>query len=365
MCEYQFPYPVNVCGYEPEFLGSKMPYHLNEDETKIIFPKSYLVLLKYYFDAEDIEYEMNVEYVTVKHNVDPHFLTIAKLCEIEKNSSNLDLWITDAVVEAGLTSKTHFISMPQEYIREIRENDREHTKLTAAMMYKLRGFYAYLQDTGYFSEANDKWYFFKLAGMSSKRTKFDPRNMITTDIRKKCPYRSTVYGHLCVSSPEEIIYLLCCSPRLYYSLAMYENTRSLQTSICLREYDPNLENEGLDFRVFIYNSKVTAISQYKWHQFIDALQDAKFCLDVRQRIIDFWNTVLHLFPQYPQIVMDLHLSNDLKDAIIIEFNTFGVHQRCGGGLFNWIHDYDILYNVTGHTELRILSKETHSFIQYD
>jgi len=362
MSNFNFPYPVNACGYDIEVIGDRMPYIINK--TDIIFPKEYLLLLRYYFDAENVDYSISESHVSVKHNVSPHYLTIQKLCEIEKNSSNLDLWITDDIVRSGLASVTHFIPIPTEYIREIRENDRQHTKLTANMMYKLRNFYRYLQNTGYFSESNDKWYFFKLAGMSSKTTQFDPCNMITTDIRKKCPYKSKIYGHLTVSSPEEIIYLLCCSPRLYYSLALYEHTNNLQTSICLREYNSELEDEDLDFRVFIYNRKVTAITQYKWNSIIEKLQNASLCVSIRARIIDFWDSFVHLFPQYPQVVMDVHLSSDLKDVLIIEFNTFGLHQRCGGGLFSWLNDYEILYNVRDYTELRILDEKTKSFVKY-
>lgn len=362
MIDFDFPYPVNDCDYEPEVLGDKMLY-ICRDST-VYFPKSQLVYLKYYFLAENVEYKEKEDEVCCVYNTSPHYITVDKLLEIEKNSTNLDRWVTPEIVQLGLTPDTYFIPMLQEYIHLIRDGDQPHRKLTAGMMYKLREFYAYLQSTGHLD--GEKWYFFKLAGMSSKRQDFDVTNLVTNDIRKKCPHKNKVYGHLTVATPEEIIYLLCCSPRLYHSLELFENTRKLQTNLCLREWDPELENEDMDFRVFIYHGHVTGISQYKWHTVIAALQHTKYCKEIRKRIIGFWDESKHLFPpQFQQnIVMDAHVSYDLEIVKIIEFNTFGVHQRCGSALFNWIHDYDVLYNTDGKTEFRVLCKKKNSFVKY-
>ena len=108
--------------------------------------------------------------------------------------------------------------------------------------------------------------------------------------------------------------------------------------------------EKYEFRCFIYKKKLRAISQYSCYTYYPEFQDKNTQSDIQNRIIKFYNSISKYLP-FQDCVMDIiiwdqsNLPSYMNQQIyIIEFNEFGGETPCGAGLYNWIIDYDLLYN---------------------
>ena len=97
--------------------------------------------------------------------------------------------------------------------------------------------------------------------------------------------------------------------------------------------------EEYEFRCFVYKGKLRAISQYNCYQYVEEFQNIKMQNKIKERVISFYNSIT--LP-YEDCCMDIVIWD--KDIFIIEINEFGIDTRAGSSCFNWIQDYDILYN---------------------
>lgn len=112
------------------------------------------------------------------------------------------------------------------------------------------------------------------------------------------------------------------------------------------QYNPDDE-----FRVFVYNKKVTCISQYNEKEDCGwgMLDDETLSL-VCSNIIDLYHflmsraTTLNIcLPD--SLTMDvLCLRTQNFATELVEFNTFGAQMSAGSCLFDWIDDYDLLHS---------------------
>jgi hypothetical protein len=106
----------------------------------------------------------------------------------------------------------------------------------------------------------------------------------------------------------------------------------------------NLDN-GLEFRVFIYEYKIRAIS----------INDTKICdiqkNDIINRCKVLFEKVKHNLPCV-DTVMDVWLGSQEND-IVIEFNSYGFWGISGAGLFDWDLDWFVLYGFADEIEVRI------------
>lgn len=112
-------------------------------------------------------------------------------------------------------------------------------------------------------------------------------------------------------------------------------------------------NEMNEFRTFIYNGKITAISQYVWCNKSNYNSETivstsnniiKFIYD---NIIDKMATITNDF-----IVDVIDVNGNIE---LIEFNPFGKEYSSGSALFHWLNDEDILYGNGDFVYIRYCS----------
>jgi hypothetical protein len=109
-----------------------------------------------------------------------------------------------------------------------------------------------------------------------------------------------------------------------------------------------------EFRVFVYNNKITAISQQNLYQSNEVLAASPTSEDRAEKIkhwcdiiegyfLDKIRTKIKYISSY---VLDIAIiDKDRKEvAYPIELNPFGKEYTSGSSLFNWITDQDILYS---------------------
>lgn len=101
-----------------------------------------------------------------------------------------------------------------------------------------------------------------------------------------------------------------------------------------------------EFRVFVKNNKITAISQqniYTKSIFIMSKNFYEKYYLVSDLIKYFELNIKNKLIHYNNYVMDIALIED--DFYFIEINPFGKEYSSGSACFNWIKDYEILYNI--------------------
>lgn len=134
-------------------------------------------------------------------------------------------------------------------------------------------------------------------------------------------------------------------------------------------------NPDKEFRVFIHNNTITAISQqhlYTVNEWLRLLTPCEL-QNVANFIIRYFNTfirdkLLHLGGSY---TMDFAILTDpititheqpitADAAYFIEVNSFGAHYAAGSALFNWTHDNDQLTGVSADNvvEFRFVATES-------
>ena len=107
--------------------------------------------------------------------------------------------------------------------------------------------------------------------------------------------------------------------------------------------------ESQEFRIFVKNNNITAVSQqnlYKKNLILDILDENLINQIVNKWIkiimIYFESTIKNKLSHLSDYCIDLAiLNNDIP--YFIEINCFGAEYPSGSALFVWIVDYDILY----------------------
>eukprot|EP01084_Bolivina_argentea_P079798 144663_1 len=93
-----------------------------------------------------------------------------------------------------------------------------------------------------------------------------------------------------------------------------------------------------EFRVFVYNNKITAISQYDYYGVFPHLFNIKQKLKLM--IYEKWK-IVHPYIKQNNYIIDFAYLKSTNEMIIIEFSPF---RTCTGAtLFNWDKDKDLLY----------------------
>lgn len=115
-------------------------------------------------------------------------------------------------------------------------------------------------------------------------------------------------------------------------------------------------DSGNEFRVFVVEGTITAISQYHWYADSGWGREPKKSKIpfVVKGIQDLFDIIKSYLP-FTSCVYDTHvrfLQEDDGDSLImelVEFNPFGAHISSGSALFHWVKDFDAL-NGIGRTE---------------
>jgi hypothetical protein len=117
----------------------------------------------------------------------------------------------------------------------------------------------------------------------------------------------------------------------------FAQNRIFKKDVCLiiQPWNDMFNERKHEFRAFMYNNKITCISQQVWHEVQNYTQeDLEYYKNI---ILKFENTSI-----YKNAIIDLYI-NDNK-IHIIEYNSFGPYASAGSSLFNWHDDYDKIYN---------------------
>ena len=270
-----------------------------------------------------------------------------ELHTIEIDFSNMQRWYS---LVSKHTAHTVFIHLDPSEIKYIRQMQ------TLCMA---RGFET--RDYQEFSELIDKLnayikpgshQFFKMSSVSPKDIRDVPCYDQTVQYyRANCTSKGQ-YRKLCVHSGEEIIYLLLNSERLYATM----KDRPFGHYLVLREWidaDPELE-----FRCFVYNGHMTAISQY--HSQTGHRFTSEEAMSYAKQIQKFYDT---------KVKYDLMKSDtDVRDWVIdfgfdrngnpfiVELNGFGAHMITGSAQYCWKLDYDLIHRDSGCTVRHLLNK---------
>eukprot|EP01127_Copromyxa_protea_P005507 TRINITY_DN15430_c0_g1_i2.p1 TRINITY_DN15430_c0_g1~~TRINITY_DN15430_c0_g1_i2.p1 ORF type:complete len:137 (-),score=16.07 TRINITY_DN15430_c0_g1_i2:16-426(-) len=109
---------------------------------------------------------------------------------------------------------------------------------------------------------------------------------------------------------------------------------------------------GNEFRVFVHEGVVTAISQYHWYEDSGWGEEPKKTAipEVVKGICKLFENLKPHLP-FSSCVYDTHVKftdEDGTDDILVElveFNPFGAHISSGSALFHWVRDFDILNGV--------------------
>ena len=186
-----------------------------------------------------------------------------------------------------------------------------------------------------------------------------------------------------VEEAYEITELLIGSARVFIDITNYFKFRVPKTptadmNLLLREYSDTLRHD-LEFRCYVKDGRITAISQYFLYNAFDILGDPKTLCSIREAIIAFHDRVRSAFP-WADYVFDVSLSErDISsdsdstksqekkeeeggsssrwEVSVIEINPFGAWMSSGSGLFSWKDDYNTLYGLDGgKVEFRVLEK---------
>ena len=126
-----------------------------------------------------------------------------------------------------------------------------------------------------------------------------------------------------------------------------EYYREKDTYLILIPWNDKIEKRN-EFRIFVKNGKLTGITQQWWSQCFNYSQEELILFQHSLENISFLDKI-----PYPDYVGDVYIENG--ECKLIEINPFGAHIGAGSGLYNWVDDFDILYNLKSDLQFRYLS----------
>lgn len=121
-------------------------------------------------------------------------------------------------------------------------------------------------------------------------------------------------------------------------------------------WEPELVME-YEFRVFVLNHRITAVSQYDHYTYYpDLHQQREFLLS---GITELWERIHHVLcwskdENFPYVV-DIAYLKPSNRFVLVELSPFS--PCTGGALFSWQHDMDILQGRQPLIEFRLKQKE--------
>jgi len=160
-------------------------------------------------------------------------------------------------------------------------------------------------------------------------------------------------NRLQVKDGVDIFELITKSQRIFSDIMLHfqyniPETSSDNFSLILRDWVPMPQDH--EFRCFVKNKKIRAISQYQCYLFFESLQNKEYVEKLRDIIVDFHETVKEVIP-FDNYVMDTIIFEDFS-CMIVEFNPYGPHLSSGAALYNWIKDKELLI---GDSEIEVPS----------
>lgn len=114
-------------------------------------------------------------------------------------------------------------------------------------------------------------------------------------------------------------------------------------------------HQDREFRVFVCNNQITAISQQHLYSVNETLQTNNELLPRWvDRILAYFETVIkERITHVKNYTIDLVIMEDDETVYFIEINCFGKEYAAGSALFHWILDEEILYGRTNNEEFTV------------
>lgn len=295
--------------------------------------------LKTYLDDNQIGYQINGDKVVILDSE----VTVDKLLDYHISRYEADVWypfVTKDAEGRKLTFMSEFIELNSDRLDMlVALSDDGNTKTSSVYLDLIREL----------DVAFDK---FKSKGVTKifvKLNSVSPKDL--------CYYTDDPYGDfnaLAAYRSEHVPHMLTRSTR---TMSVIRNPRS-PVYIMLREFaDIPLQDE---YRCFIYDNKLRAISQYHWNVQRPELVDQRFA--IRDRISEFLSRVIDGgYLPYSDCIVDVILDVPSDKTFmglgiyIVECNCFGAELIAGSALYNWDVDHDILYNNLGPADIRVAS----------
>ena len=103
-------------------------------------------------------------------------------------------------------------------------------------------------------------------------------------------------------------------------------------------------NESIDakseFRVFIRNRHLIAISQQAWYTVFHYTPEE--IRTIASSIAELFNQILRDRLPLPSAILDVTVDFDIQQAYLIEINPWGTWATSGSSLFDWVKDHSII-----------------------
>lgn len=113
-------------------------------------------------------------------------------------------------------------------------------------------------------------------------------------------------------------------------------------------------NIEAEYRVFVYNEKITCISQQNLYSIYSF--DDEVLIKHLKLIYDYFETHIKNNLLSKNTTIDIGIINNNSLPYFIELNSFGKEYASGSGLFHWILDEDKLYSNGKEIYVRITTK---------
>lgn len=197
--------------------------------------------------------------------------------------------------------------------------------------------------------------------------KFDVSNTLLTNIFF---YQEFI---LKCFSAKEAMNLLVTSQRIFADLNMYlklseQNEGSFDLSLVIRAWEPRIDGKN-EFRCFVYNNNMVAISQYNYYFKHTIFQDEEYVLKVKRQMYEYFNSkVKEKLFYLKNYVLDLCIFPSSNETVIIELNPY--ENTTGPSLFNWKNDEVLLFNKNNNedqltnVEIRVVKEYYDSFCDF-
>eukprot|EP01080_Neovahlkampfia_damariscottae_P008476 gene8476-298_t len=113
-----------------------------------------------------------------------------------------------------------------------------------------------------------------------------------------------------------------------------------QSKLILREWvDEVVNHPEMEFRCFVHEKQLNAITQYFHDTFFEELFEKDVQKTTQKRLVDFFHSKIEKFISQSSYVIDFFIGKE--KIYLIEINPF--HSGAGSGLFSWSHDRNVLF----------------------
>ena len=173
---------------------------------------------------------------------------------------------------------------------------------------------------------------------------------IESNVKMIAFFKATTEALQC-SNEKDVMSLLLTSERIFHDLNVAllcaeaeRRQQDLQenwsTRLALRRWEPRID-DLMEFRVFVKNNRLTAISQYNHYIIVRSLLDETYRNEVKVKLTEFWRKELkQLLQEKKDYIVDLAVLSD-NSVYLIEMNPFA--PTTGASMFDWRIDDELLH----------------------